>query len=342
MISFAASLKGGGHTPSVFFADVFRRQIEAIEHNRLRYHIPRPRRLYEQHPGMPYHFKPELFIQLGGVTEFEFPEQRITLWPGEVCIVPKGMPHGEFVRGDREPFENVVVSYYNDTVDVHVAHEVAPGFPRADDVHFFTTDLFPDLISYLDRICEFHDSNPAVNALAIKGLLLAEFSLLRTLVAMPASHRPATTDAVALCGWLIQHNIQVDTLSVESLAQEIGCSPNHLSKIFHRATGERIVEHINRLRIQYAISALSRTRLSVKSVAASCGFSDANYFARVFRHATGRSPHQYRQDAQQLAETLRAPARRDAPASHVVREAWGAPPAAAATAVCDAPLHAGG
>jgi AraC-like DNA-binding protein len=309
MIACVSSLKGGGHTSPNFFGDVFRRQIRALEANRLRYHIPAPRHLYEQHARMPYHFKPELFIQLEGVTEFSFPEQHFTLQPGEVCIVPKGMPHGEYVRAGDGPFENVVVSYYNNTIDVHVAHEVAPGCPRADDVHFFTTDLFHDLVSYLDRICEFHHSNPQVNSLAIKGLFLAEFSLLHTLVESPDSHRPATTDPVSLCEWLIQHNIQIDALSLESLAEEIGCSPNHLSKIFHRATGERIVERINRLRVQNAIDALSRTRLSVKSIAVSCGFSDANYFARVFRQATGRSPQQYRRDVQRLACTLEVPAK---------------------------------
>ncbi|SDR99707.1 helix-turn-helix domain-containing protein [Opitutus sp. GAS368] len=307
MISFTSSLKGGGHTPNAFFVDVLCRQIRAIENNNLRYHIPRPRHLYEQHARMPYHFKPEMFIQLGGVTEFSFPDQHITLQPGEVCIVPKGMPHGEVVRADREPFENVVVSYYNNTVDIHVAHEVSPGYPRADDVHFFTTSLFHDLISYLDRICEFHDSDPAVNALAIKGLFLAEISLLRTLVESPDSHRPATTDPVALCQWLILHNLQVEALSLESLAAEIGCSPNHLSKIFHRTTGERLVEHINRLRIRSAIDALGRTRLSIKAISASCGFSDANYFARVFRQATGRPPQQYRADVQRLDSAVEQP-----------------------------------
>lgn len=300
MISFTSSLKGGGFTPNAFFADVLSRQIRAIESNNLRYYIPRPRHLYEQHARMPYHFRPEMFIQLGGVTEFSFPDQHISLHPGEVCIVPKGMPHGEFVRAGREPFENVVVSYYNNTIDIHVAHEVSPGRPRADDVHFFTTSLFHDLISYLDRICEFHDSDPEVNALAIKGLFLAEISLLRTIVGTPDFHRPATTDPVALCQWLILHNLQVEDLSLESLAGEIGCSPNHLSKIFHRVTGERIVEHINRLRIKSAIDALGRTRLSIKAISASCGFGDANYFARVFRQATGRTPQQYRADVQRL------------------------------------------
>lgn len=311
MITFASSLKTRGSTPLETFSEAFQRQIDALESKRFRYHIPQSRHLYEQHAAMPYHFKPELFVQLGGFTEFTLPDQRFTLRPGEVCVIPKGMPHAERVGDLDTSFENIVVSYYNDTIDVHLAHQMEGGRPGADNVQFFTTDLFQDLVAYLDRICDFHYSNPDINALAIKGLFLAEFSLLRTLVVTPEAHRPTTTDPVSLCAWLIQHNIQVDTLCVESLADEIGCTPNHLSKIFHRATGERIVERINRLRIQNAIDALNRTRLSVKAVAAGCGFGDPNYFARVFRQATGRSPQQYRRDSQRLACTLDGPAREE-------------------------------
>ncbi len=117
---------------------------------------------------------------------------------------------------------------------------------------------------------------------------------------------------MALGEWLSHVDLQLDSLSLDSLAAEIGCSPNHLSKIFHRATGERIVERINRLRIQNAIDALSRTRLSVKAIAAACGFADANYFARVFRQATGRSPQQYRCDAQRLASVVELPRKSNA------------------------------
>jgi AraC-like DNA-binding protein len=39
----------------------------------------------------------------------------------------------------------------------------------------------------------------------------------------------------------------------------------------------------------------------VKEIAAACGFNDPNYFARVFRKYTGRSPLQYRDDQRRVA-----------------------------------------
>ncbi|HEX9781106.1 MAG TPA: helix-turn-helix transcriptional regulator [Opitutaceae bacterium] len=294
MISFLSNLRTRGKTSPDVFAAALKRQIHALESGSLRCHIPRRRNLYESHAKMQYHFKPEIFLQLGGLTEFTFPHESLMLESGSICIVPKGMPHGEFVRAEREPFENVVISYYSGMIDIHLAHEVAPGEPGADAVYLYTTDLFDDLVSYVDRICELHDSARERNELAIKGLLLAEFALLLSLVETRGAHRPSTTDTVSLCQWLIQHNIQEEELSVQSLADEIGCSPGHLSKLFHRTTGERLVERINRLRIRCASDALVRTRLSVKSIAAACGFGDAAYFARVFRQATSRSPRQFR------------------------------------------------
>ena len=281
-----------------------RRQIEALEQNQFCCRVPQLHRLYEPQKGMPYHFKPEIFLQLGGTTEFTFPDERLILQPGNVCIVPRGMPHGEIARSDREPFENVVVSFYNDTVYVHVAHERAPGRPTVDNVHFYTTDLFADLISYLDRISELHHTDPVRHTVAIKALLLAEFSLLLSVIETPVRPLPAATDTVALCKWMIHQKLHDENLNLESLAAELDCSSSNLSRLFHRQVGERVIEHINRLRIQNASDTLRHTRLSVKVIALGCGYRDAGYFGRVFRQVTGRSPQQFRRDSQRLASSL--------------------------------------
>ncbi|MBI2512018.1 MAG: AraC family transcriptional regulator [Opitutae bacterium] len=304
MISFLPARAGAKIDARRLFIETFRRQIALLESGKARVRIPETRHLFERHPGMQYHFKPELFIQLGGETEFFFPDQRFVLGPGEICVMPKGVPHGEIARATTKPFENVVACYYNETVAIHVAHESPPGKPIVDDIHFFTTDLFHELVEYLNRTGVLRFRDRAACATAIKGLLLAELSLLLALVEEQDASRYSETERVFRCQWLMRNNLHDPELSVESLAAELRCSPSHLSKLFHRETGERIVEYLTRIRLANAVDAVRHTPLSVKEIAAACGFNDPNYFTRVFRKATGRSPVQFRAELQHVASHI--------------------------------------
>lgn len=306
MISFLPATRQGAKIDARrIFIETFRRQVGLLEAGKARIRIPATRHLFERHPQMQYHFKPELFIQLGSETEFFFPDQRFVLGPGEICVMPKGVPHGEIVRNTGgKPFENVVVCFYNETIAIHVAHESPPGHPIVDDIHFYTTDLYHELVEYLNRASElrFHDRTAC--ATAIKGLLLAELSLLLAIVEEQGAARYSQSERIFRCQWLIRNNLHDPELGVESLAAELRCSPGHLSKLFHRETGERIIEYLSRIRLGNAIDAIRHTPLSVKEVATACGFNDPNYFTRVFRKATGRSPVQYRAELHQVASHI--------------------------------------
>ncbi len=302
MLSFLPTRNGAQIDARRLFVETFRRQVALLESGRARIRIPETRHVFERHPRMAYHFKPELFIQLGGETEFFFPDQRFVLGPGEICVMPKGVPHGEIARTTGgKAFENVVVCYYNETVAIHVAHESPPGRPIVDDIHFYTTDLYHELVEYLNRAGELRFHARAACATAIKGLLLAEISLLLALVEEQDGARYSESEKIFRCQWLIRNNLEDPELGVESLAHELRCSSGHLSKLFLRETGERIVEYIARVRLANAIDAVRHTALSVKEIATACGFNDPNYFTRVFRKATGRSPVQYRAELHHVA-----------------------------------------
>lgn len=304
MISFLPARAGAKVDARRLFIETFHRQVDLLEAGKARIRIPDTRRLFERHPQMQYHFKPELFIQLGGETEFFFPDQRFVLGPGEICVMPKGVPHGEIARAAGKPFENIVVGYYNETIAVHVAHESPPGRPIVDDIHFYTTDLFTELVEYLNRASELRFHDRAACATAVKGLLLAECSMLLALVEEQDASRYSESEKIFRCQWLIRNNLHDAGLGVESLAAELRCSPSHLSKLFQRETGERIVGYMTRIRLMNAVDAIRHTTHSMKEIATACGFNDPNYFTRVFRKATGRSPVQYRAELQHLASAI--------------------------------------
>jgi len=69
-----------------------------------------------------------------------------------------------------------------------------------------------------------------------------------------------------------------------------------LRALFQRSGQGTIHEHIQRARLDRARLLLADERLSVKDVAAQLSFSSEFYFSHFFRHRTGLSPSEFRQN----------------------------------------------
>lgn len=83
-------------------------------------------------------------------------------------------------------------------------------------------------------------------------------------------------------------------ISLEELAQQVLLSPHYLSHVFSETCGESITEYLKKIRLNRAQAMLRTSEKSVAEIAASVGYADPNYFTRVFKSLTGKSPHQYR------------------------------------------------
>ena len=60
--------------------------------------------------------------------------------------------------------------------------------------------------------------------------------------------------------------------------------------------GEPPVRYLNRLRITQAQLMLLNSRDSISMIARNVGFSDSNYFTKIFRKFTNTSPREYRRN----------------------------------------------
>ena len=89
-----------------------------------------------------------------------------------------------------------------------------------------------------------------------------------------------------------------DDLTVASLAGEFYVTPNYLSRLFKRVTGEGCNEYIVRKRIEQAKSLLATTTLKAGEIAVMVGYHDMNYFSLAFKKHTGASPIKYREQVQ--------------------------------------------
>jgi len=94
---------------------------------------------------------------------------------------------------------------------------------------------------------------------------------------------------------LVREQFANPELSVQHIAEMLGCSPDYLSHLFHVETKERLTHYIQRIRIEGAILALETTSLNISEIAYAGGFADPAYFTRTFKQHKGFTPHEYRE-----------------------------------------------
>ena len=103
---------------------------------------------------------------------------------------------------------------------------------------------------------------------------------------------------VLLSRFLREHLHQA--VGLQEAAQAVHLSPGYLSQLIKKETGQTFVQFLTARRIAQARSLLLHSDLSIKEVAARCGFDDIGYFGRRFRKIEGCSPSDFR-------ETVRRP-----------------------------------
>ncbi|MWN89497.1 helix-turn-helix domain-containing protein [Gilliamella sp. Pra-s65] len=85
-----------------------------------------------------------------------------------------------------------------------------------------------------------------------------------------------------------------EDITRDFLANMFYISPNYLSHLFQREGKIGLNEYLNHIRLEYAKSLLKDYDLNVKEVAIASGFKDSNYFCRIFKKKTERTPTEYR------------------------------------------------
>lgn len=84
-------------------------------------------------------------------------------------------------------------------------------------------------------------------------------------------------------------------LSLKSLADLNGVSAGYLSTCFRKETGKTFVDYVSEKRIDMAKHLLKTTGLQIQTIAQHCGFLDMQYFSKVFKKYTQRTPREYRE-----------------------------------------------
>ncbi len=94
---------------------------------------------------------------------------------------------------------------------------------------------------------------------------------------------------------LINHNFPNPKFGVAELARMLAISQGYLSRIVMSYYGTSPINLLTKARQSHASHLLSTTDLPIGTIANRCGYTDTNYFSKVFKSAYGVSPKHYRQ-----------------------------------------------
>lgn len=248
-----------------------------------------------------FHLGAELFVQLGGYTDFRFPHTQTRLAAGQALVVPPKLLHDEHVGADASgAFANLVLNADAQLVTCHLAHEAPPGRASAlylEVCHHPESAQVQRWLAELAR-APTHDPQgwwPAQQ----QGLLVAVLSAVARLLDTPAA-QPRSTDALLQqLHMLVRDRLGDPDLSVAQLAQALGCSPDTLTQRYRAHSGNALWSDVVRLRLERAAQLLRDETLAVKEVAWCCGFASPSHFVQRFGQHYGCSPARWR--AQQRA-----------------------------------------
>jgi AraC-like DNA-binding protein len=85
-------------------------------------------------------------------------------------------------------------------------------------------------------------------------------------------------------------------ITTSRVAELLGYDADYLGRIYRKMYGCTLTEAIHRRRVREACKYLIDSDLSIEQIAERCGYSDPDYFRRVFRRRMHVSPSDYRKE----------------------------------------------
>lgn len=227
--------------------------------------------------------------------------------PGESVIVPSSetmvidFPEAQNDNPTQCMALAIDGAYVNDTLNYlnHYYNNAGAGDQRwqlhFNQYHFHNDSEITDLINKLIRICSSEERTKDIYAdLNLKELLirlLQTQQLRQTAIESGSGNNQSRLHFVL--HFIAEHLTQ--KIPVDTLCRKAYMSRNEFFKWFKEQFGLTPLDYINRERIKLAKQLLSQKGNTITEISYMCGFSDVNYFVRLFKKSEGITPGAYKE-----------------------------------------------
>lgn len=224
--------------------------------------------------------------------------------PGETLIFPPGetmlidFPEARPENPTQCMALTVDASYINNTVQYlndyyNCEDEKHTWKLEFSQYHFFNDKEVAGLLDKIIRLCISADRSKDVFVdLSLKELLIRLIQTQRLYLTAAESEEMGNHTRLHFILDYIRDHL-TEKIAVDALCRKAYLSRNLFFKWFREQCGASPLEYINAERVKMAKQLLANPRHDIRSVSDQCGFTDVNYFTRVFRKKEGITPGAY-------------------------------------------------
>ena len=222
---------------------------------------------------------------ISGKGSFQTPDHTYPQQAGDLFLVQVPGDSQYSLPDDSEYWDVLYLEFSSECLPLlyHIHLSCGPAFhlEASSTLPEQMKQLYADAIS--NQLASVFDNSKAAYAFLLD---LADYALEK-----PALSSPRVT----LAKNYLDSNYYNTDLNLDEVADAVGLSKYHLCREFNHLYGISPGKYLANLRLQKSCALLLQNRQhTIAEIASMVGFSNDNYFCKVFRKAFGTTPTQYR------------------------------------------------
>ena len=233
-------------------------------------------------------------------------DQAIPCKAGDIFVTPPNIPHRYFLEDKGEHLTVRCLSFFSDEwLDGdHSAFEdlrCCYGLFNDGSVTAYAMlnrSMTEKIGALYDAIeCEITERKKAWRDAVSSNLSLLLINVERYIdssIKNSSSVSPSEWSLVLTAIQIVKNNCGDADLTLGSIADTLGISKAHLSRIFKDLTGARFADYLRTVRMEYACKLLKDSKLTVEEIVSCCGLRDVPSFYKNFSVHAGMTPNEYR------------------------------------------------
>lgn len=239
----------------------------------------------------------------------------VLLQEGEICILDTNVIHSiEHTGTDdvivnclmrKEYFDSTLLSWLsgNDVLSSFFIRAIYQGKKHNDYIlfHSGSNEKIRQLLA--SCLCEYFEPNICTDKVINCYMIIIFSELLRIYKNDTNTRYYKSLDNINISDIILYLQNNLKNVTLESTADYFHFNPNYLSSSIKKITGRRFIDVLQEIKLKRACYLLEISNFSVVEISNKIGYSNINFFYKIFKKYFGMTPSEYRNNKSNINKT---------------------------------------